>query len=80
MGDAVEIKKETLEAAKKCPNEFGCLTDDAYPVCSVLHAIEDGDVFVEPVDDKFCSYLIPFGSSFICNCPARKEIFIKYPR
>ncbi|PLX74024.1 MAG: hypothetical protein C0615_10060 [Desulfuromonas sp.] len=72
------VSDVTINATTKCAKEHACLSGGGVGLCSVEYCINQGLTFVECVDEKECPYCTPFGSSNICLCPVRNELFNKY--
>lgn len=75
----IEIDEEIKQSAIKCKKDFRCLTDNNYELCKIIESVRDNVLFIECLELKHCSYKTSFGySSYICNCPVRKEIYRRY--
>lgn len=75
----MKICSEVIKETTQCDRCYSCLEGAKFNVnCKVINSINNNILFVESMNDSICSYLMPFGNSFICNCPVRKEIYIKY--
>ncbi len=72
-----DIDKELLKKADKCPHNFICLTTGQKPRCAISEIVNDKVHFLECRPPFICNYQHSFGSSFICTCPVRKEIYKK---
>ena len=72
-----QISDEVREKTNQCPHEFGCLTGEK-TVCSASQPIAGDGIFIRRPQDVFCPYLMHFGNSHICNCPARRELYERY--
>ena len=68
-----DIKNKTIE----CEKDFACISDKDYKLCKVIRSTnKDKIIFIECLEKSSCSYKMSFGfSTFICNCPMRKEIY-----
>ena len=75
----VEIRKEIIDKANKCPNDFCCLSDDGY-ACKAKYCIDGEALFVDEKSSNSCPYKLGSRSSSICKCPVRKEVFRLYNR
>ncbi len=74
-----ELREDILKETSRCAKDCACLSDEGYPLCKVQHSVEDGDIlFVTNVQNAYCHYLMPFGDSFMCNCPVRRELYKSY--
>ncbi len=69
---------ETIKNATKCRKGFSCLNGNRENMCKVELNIGDKIHFVKCIDDKPCDHRVPFGYSFVCLCPVRKELFNRY--
>lgn len=75
----MQISEDILKETTECKRNFICLNSlDTVKTCKVISCINNKVHFVECANYYICPYLMPFGNSFICNCPVRKEIFNKY--
>jgi hypothetical protein len=74
----IEVDETIVSRATKCKSKFGCLNSDKKVFCKIDKSI--GDVIFVSAEKcgLHCDYMLPFGSSFICVCPIRNEIFRKY--
>ena len=61
-----------------CEKNFECLKSNMPVYCKVENCVSKKVHFVKCLDNSHCSYKMTFGSSKICTCPTRKEIFNKY--
>ena len=73
----MKIPQEIIEQTTQCTKNISCLSDKTRDVCKVLHADGVNVLFIEK-NAKSCPYKIPFGSSYICSCPIRHELYTKY--
>ena len=74
----IKIEESIIEAATECERNFECLSNGNNIYCEVEYCLNKEIYFVKCKYDKLCSYKEPFGSSFLCSCPTRKEIYNKY--
>lgn len=75
----LEIDADILKKANKCQMNFQCLGDVQKHCCGVEHAISPEMVMVKPrAGGVGCHYASPYGYCYICNCPARVEIYRKF--
>jgi len=74
----MEIDQTILNNTTNCNKNFCCLNDKQQCLCEIDHCVEDRVLFVKCDNNVRCHYKISFGNSYICNCPTRHEIFIKY--
>jgi hypothetical protein len=74
-----DIDNSTVRHTTKCSENFSCLDGRRECLCSVDDCSEGKIHFIVPERDNLhCDYQIPFGYSFTCNCPVRKEIYNVY--
>ena len=77
----IEIDEDVKKSTTMCSKDFACISDKDYKLCKVSHSVHDKVIFIECLEMKPCSYRMSFGiSSYICNCPTRKEIYRKYKK
>lgn len=77
-GSTIKIDAYILNETVKCRRDFACLSGKTECLCRVEEFINNKILFVAPGRNLLCNYLISFGDSFVCDCPARKEIFRQY--
>jgi len=78
---ALIIDRKSIQKTTKCPSEFKCLTDETHPCCVPASPVIEGyGLFVLTARQHSCPYNMAFGNGFICNCPSRYEIFLRYNR
>jgi len=75
-----EIDEDVKNNTTKCEKNNACISDKDYKLCKVVRSTDkDKIIFIECMEKNPCTYKMSFGfSSFICNCPMRKEIYRKY--
>jgi hypothetical protein len=77
----MDIDKKILEETIRCAHNFGCLKDKNHAcLLAKVECIVDNDFLIVKCPVMQCSYKSPFGHSFICKCPIRKEIYIKHKK
>ena len=75
------ITSESIQKTTKCSSGFKCLTDETHPCCVPASPVIEGyGLFVQTARQHSCPYSMSFGNGFICNCPSRYEIFLRYKR
>ena len=74
----IEVSEEILSATKCCKNKVSCLNGELNLCCKVIDCVNGKLHFVESITNCYCNKKMPFGDSFFCICPTRKEIFRKY--
>jgi hypothetical protein len=62
----------------KCRQKFSCLTGNNECLCEVVENINGRVVAINPINERYCIYKIPFANSFVCTCPTRVEINNRY--
>ena len=78
---ALIINSESIHKTTKCSSGFKCLTDETHPCCVPASTVIEGyGLFVHTARQHSCLYNMSFGNGFICNCPSRYEIFLRYKR
>jgi hypothetical protein len=73
----LKVPQKILEQTKNCEKNFNCLANNTRNVCKVVHANGQNVLFIKK-NPRSCFYKIPFGSSYICSCPTRHEIYKRY--
>ncbi len=73
-----KINDSILKNTTRCKKKISCLAGEISTLCKVELCIEDKIHFIKCVDNKPCSYKIPFGYSYVCICPVRKELHNQY--
>ena len=74
----LEVDDSTVKKTTKCENNFSCLPEKRKELCKVTYQVDDKVYFVECQKTEPCSYVVPFGHSFVCTCPVRKEVYVRY--
>ena len=76
---SMEIDEDVKKCTIKCNKDMSCLSDKGNNLCKVVRSTSGDIIFIECMEYSPCNYKMSFGfSSFICNCPTRKEIYKKY--
>lgn len=70
------IAEEILQQSPECQFNYKCQQDEKYPLCQVEYHAGNTIFITRP--ETFCRYAMIFGSSIVCNCQTRREIFRKY--
>lgn len=73
-----EATKEVQAKAPECTKDCGCLKPGGEPNCTVSGTVDGTILFTQTRASGGCTYQHSFGSSFICTCPVRKELFEKH--
>jgi hypothetical protein len=75
----LQVSDEALKLTTRCMRNFKCLTAETTNICKAERPIKGGGIFIKEKVRETCNYAMPFGfSSFICNCPTRREIYDRY--
>jgi hypothetical protein len=73
-----KVDDSTINKTTRCEKNFSCLPKKRKDLCKVTYTVEDKVYFVECQNTEPCSYVVPFGHSFFCSCPVRKEVYVRY--
>ena len=73
------ISDEALKQTTKCQQKFHCLTNNGN-MCLIDKPINGRGLFIEERshNNENCPYLGSSDYAFICNCPTRYEIYMRY--
>lgn len=74
----VKVDEATVNKTIGCRKNFECLKNDTQVCCKVENCVSKKVHFVTRFNNFNCNYKISFGSSSICTCAVRKEIFNMY--
>ena len=74
----LDVKKEILDAASQCDHNYICQSVGGKPYCKISDTVNAMVFFTEGKHQLGCNYQHPFGSSFMCTCPVRQEIYLKH--
>lgn len=72
------VHDDFIKAAIRCKKNHSCLSGDKDNVCKVEMSIGEKIHFIKCKNEDICNYRIPFGYSFVCTCPVRKELYNRY--
>lgn len=73
------IDKATRDKTTQCPNSFKCLIEGGCPGCEFQDVITNECIIVKTKpENKDCHYSVTFGGAYVCTCPTRCEIHLKY--
>ncbi len=74
------VSEEVLSQTTKCPKHFQCLTRKPKTMCCIDGVIDKyNGLFIRKKLRKNCPYMTLFGYySYICTCPTRRELYIRY--
>lgn len=71
----IKIDKKIINTTK-CDKSFKCLTNHEN-LCKVSYHINGKINFLES-NNKKCKFKIYFADKFICSCPVRNELYVRY--
>lgn len=71
------IPQQTLHEAEKCIKRHACLAQHDYQLCGIKISIERHARMVCGMQND-CPYSSRIGSQFVCTCPVRHAIYLKY--
>jgi hypothetical protein len=74
----IKIDEPIISRTTKCNARFGCLDNHIKFHCKIDKSVGNVIFVSDEKHGLHCTYMLPFGSSFICVCPVRNEIFRKY--
>jgi hypothetical protein len=76
----IHVSDETQRAASNCKKEFSCLKRKRKDLCTVKHCVNEEVHFIKCLNDGYCFYQLPFGSSFfvVALCGKKFSISTKY--
>ncbi len=78
MENEMKLDEKILNETFRCEKTFDCLKNKDHVYCKVENSSFENILFVKCLSADVCSYKTSFGTSFMCNCPTRNEIFKKY--
>ncbi len=74
---AIKINEEILKNTTRCKKDYSCLSGER-SLCMIELSVDGKIHFIRCVNNEPCSYRVPFGYSFVCTCPVRKELHNRY--
>jgi hypothetical protein len=74
----ISVSDEAIKATTRCRKGFSCLKIGFKGLCSIEDCVNKQIPFIKHLNDECCPYQQAFGNEFLCICPVRNEIFIKY--
>jgi len=74
----MEIDGEIIKKAKRCREQFSCLSNARHQCCEVVKCFDNKICFVNCDKQKRCNYRFTVGYAEICDCPVRLEMYNKY--
>ena len=73
------VDKAIRDKTTQCRHDFKCLTDGGCPGCGFQDFISNDCILVQmKPENKTCPYTVAFGDVYVCKCPTRCEIYLKY--
>ena len=72
----IKIDEDISKTATKCKKNLSCLSGN--DICKVELCVDGKIHFIRCMNLEPCHYKIPFGYSFVCRCPVRKELFNRH--
>jgi hypothetical protein len=73
-----KVSEDTLKKTTRCKKAFSCLSGKSSDLCKVELCVDEKIHFIRCVGSEPCSYKVPFGYSYVCICPVRKELYNRY--
>lgn len=74
----IHVSADVMRATTKCQKDFSCLDGKNRTCCEITDCVNNEVIFVKCKHSPSCPYQQRFGNEFVCNCPIRKEIYIKH--
>jgi hypothetical protein len=78
---AIILSDDVLTQTTKCEMDFACLSNRTDHLCKVERLIGFGSkpvLFLRQGEEPYCHYNFGFGTSIICSCPVRLELYKRY--
>ena len=69
-----QVSDEILNKTK-CPFSFKCLDEENIDICEVDICLQGNTCFLKRKTKNGCLYERSFGSSYLCVCPTRAELY-----
>ena len=73
-----EMEGETLAGSTKCGRYFDCLLEGRCARCEIERLVVGTGACLKDADPEPCPYKVDTGTSLICTCPTRIELFERY--
>jgi hypothetical protein len=75
-----KIDSNILNETTECRANFSCLFGKKDCFCEVEYDVKSNGrvIFIKPVENVTCDYILPFGKSWTCTCPTRQAIYECY--
>ena len=74
---SLETKHKNKVEPPLCQNGCACQSAGGKPLCTISEAVNGKILFTECKQTPGCSFQHSFGSTFMCLCPVRLEIYRK---
>ncbi len=71
----VESRKHVAGGTVKCCHHYICQSAGGRPHCRIADSINDSVFFTKTRHPLGCRHQHPFGSTFICCCSIRHELY-----
>ena len=78
MKTHLKISEEILNNTFKCKKGFFCLSGEWKDLCKAMYYNHKTFDLLKCIDENDCIYKTPFGNSYVCTCPTRKEIHNRF--
>lgn len=76
---ALQVQDQTRQQTSECMFSFQCLEEATRNVCTIKPCLVEEVYFLNTPKNHLCSYKKKIGSSsYICQCPTRKELYRRY--
>ena len=75
----LRISDETLKQTTHCQRNFHCLTNNGN-MCLIDKPISERGLLIKEIfsNNENCPYIESSENAFICNCPTRNEVYMRY--
>lgn len=73
-----EVNRDTQDKTEKCQSKFFCLSSPKEIICESEYLLNESTLFVAKKKERACEYFLPYGSSGVCCCLVRKELYKRY--
>ena len=74
-----QVSDKAKKQTTKCYYNFTCLNNGTWDTCSIERDLQEAFLAIKTKSDKItCPYCFPFGFSYYCTCPTRREIYQRY--
>jgi hypothetical protein len=74
----IEISEDIIEKTRGCKKNFSCLNGSSECLCEVEGSSGYDILYINPDSNRDCIYCTRLGTSSLCSCPARNEIYNRY--